>query len=150
MAVVHGSDSAYAKERRKWEAHHTEFGPPGRPYTFTDYPTRMYRVTRKADGTRTHEGQDARDENDRARWESRGFVHGGLQAAYDAADRAETELAKLAAERAYEVSSGKLSEKAAAEVQAHEAAAGARHLPTIPEAPKRRTRGPNKPKPSVQ
>lgn len=148
MAVVYSPESGYAKERRAWEAHHTQFGPPGRPYTFQEYPARMYRVTRKSDGTRTHEGQTATDAEDQRRWESRGFVAGGIEAAYAAADRDDQYIGKLAAERAYDVAHGKLSERAAAEVAAHEAAAGARHLADIPETPVRRKPGP-KPKTEV-
>ena len=139
MAVVHSQDSGYAVERRKFEAHHTEFGPPGRPYTYQEYPMRMYRATREADGGRVCEGQTAGDEHERRNLESRGFVSGGQGAAIAALEAQELEQSKLAAELNYEAKY-RLSPKAAAEVEAAQAAAGARHLPMVPEAPVKRKR----------
>jgi hypothetical protein len=149
MAVVHSPDSEFAKEMRKWEAHHTQYGPPGRPYTYQPYPTRMYKAVRADDGSRTFEAFTANDEHEQRNLESRGFVVGGQQAALDALSAAELEHSKLAAERNWEVAHGRVSEKAAAEVAAHEAAAGARHLPSIPEAPKRRGRKPKAEQPAA-
>ena len=48
----------------------------------------------------------------------------------------------LAAEREYDIQHGRLSEKAIEEVRAVEAAAGAVHVPMIPEGPKKRGRKP--------
>ena len=137
MGVVWTQQSEYAKERRKHEAHHTEFGAPERPYTYTPYPTRMYKCTRVEKGARVFEGITARDEVEQRNLESRGFVAGGQAAALDALERQEFEHAQLAAERNYDVKH-KLSEKAAAEVAEAEAAHGARHLPSVPETPIRR------------
>ena len=144
MGVVFTPESEYAKEMRKWNAHHSEYGPPGRPFVQAEYPWRLYKATRQKDGTRTFDGQTANDAHERRNLESRGFVTGGQQAALDALEAVEREHAILAAEINYEVRHG-LSEKARAEVEAHQEAAGARHLPMIPEAPKKRGRKPKQP-----
>lgn len=137
MGVVHVPDSAYAKEMCKWNAHHSEFGPPGRPYTFQPYPARMYKAARLPDGTRAIvEAQDAGNADEQRRLETRGFVAGGQGAALEALDAQEREYAQLAAERNFEVR--RMSEGARSEVAQAEDEAGARHLPVIPERPKRR------------
>lgn len=143
MPVVHTPESEYAKEMRRWEAHHTQFGSPGRPYTFQAYPTRMYKATRQSDGSRTFEGFTANDEHERRNLESRGFVVGGQQAALDALEAIEKAHAELAAEINYE-QRHKLSEHASAEVeQARHEYGEARHMPVVPETPRpRRTKIP--------
>lgn len=134
MAVVYTPESEYAKEMRKWEALHGQFGPPGRPYTYQPYPTRMYKATRQSSGDRTFEAQTAHSENEQRNLESRGFVAGGQQAALDALTASERSHAELAAEINYDARHG-MGEKARAEVEQAQASAGARHLPMIPEAP---------------
>ena len=145
MGVAHSADSEYVKELQRWEGH-KYFGdlPPGRPYVYREYPTRMYKAGRNAEGkSAIVDAQTANDEHERRNLESRGFVVGGQAAAMEAFEAQEREIATLAAERNYEIAKGRLSEKAAAEVHAHEAAAGARHLAEIPETPiKRRGRKP--------
>ena len=136
MPVVHVPESNFSIEMRKWEAHHTVYGPPGRPYAYAPYPTRMYKVARQADGARTFEAETANDEHEQRNLESRGFVVGGQQAALDAFDAQEQAVAVLAANRAY--NDRNMSEKAQAEIAAAEASAGARHLAEIPEKPKRK------------
>lgn len=151
MAVVHSPDSGYAQEMRKWEANYTQFGPPGRPYSYQSYPTRMYKAGRNAAGrSDIVDAQTANDESERRVLEGRGFVVGGQAAALEALERQEQYEAKLAAEINYEAAH-KLSERAAAEVAAAQAEAGARHLPSIPETPvKRRGRKPNAEKQAAQ
>jgi hypothetical protein len=140
MAVEHGKDSNYAKEMRKWEAHHTEFGPPGRPYVFHDYPVRMYRAFRGAESRLLFESFQAGDDLERRNFESRGF-RAGQAAAFDALQATELEAAKLAAEINFEAR--RMSGTAQIEIERAQAAAGARHLPSIPETPiKRRGRKP--------
>lgn len=136
MPVIHTPDTPYAKEMARHEAIHTKYGAPGRPYQFREYPTRMYLAVRASDGTPTIQGETANDEHERRNLESRGFVHGGQGAAIEALDARETEHGKLAAERAYDVAKGRLSEKAVREVQFVEEAAGAMHVPEIPEGVK--------------
>lgn len=144
MGVVHSQDSGYAEEMRKWESQHTQYGPPGRPYTYQPFPTRMYKAGRNAHGKIVIlDAQTAGDEDEQRNLESRGFMVGGQAAAIEACEQQELEIAKLAAERNYEIAHGKHSEGAIAEVRAAEAAAGARHLAEIPETPiKKRGRKP--------
>ena len=144
MGVVHTVDSAYAQEMRKWEAQHTQYGAPGRPYTFHEYPTRMYKATRLPSGDRTFDAWTANDANERANLESRGFVVGGQQAALDALEAIERSHAELAANREWQIQHGRVGEKAVAEVRAAEEAAGARHLPDLPEAPIKKRGRPSK------
>lgn len=134
MPVVHTPESNYAKEMRRHEAYHTQFGPPGRPYAYRDYPTRMYKAERLPSGDRTFEAQTAEDEHQRRNLESRGFVVGGQQAALDALTAVELEHAKLAAEINYDVRHG-MGDRARAEVDQAQESAGAKHLPMIPEVP---------------
>ncbi len=102
---------------RRHEAHHSKFGSPGRPYQFREFPTMMYRAARNPAGQVVIvEAQTANDEHAQRSLESRGFAHGGQAAALEAVERREQELAELAAV---------------------EDAAGARHLGTVAEAPKR-------------
>ncbi|HEX7936763.1 MAG TPA: hypothetical protein VF573_27330 [Paraburkholderia sp.] len=140
MPVVHTPESEYAKEMRKWEAHHTQYGPPGRPFVFSEYPLRMYKATRQSTGDRTFEAQTANNEHERRNLESRGFVVGGQQAALDALEGVEREHAELAANREWKIRHGRVGEAAVKEVRAAEEEAGARHLPDLPIAPKRRGR----------
>lgn len=138
MGVVHSPDSKYAEEMRRWEALHTQYGPPGRPYEYREYPTQMYKAGRNDAGRSVIlESRRAEDSTERERLERDGFVCGGQQAALDALERSELELAKLAAEINYDAQH-KLSDKARAEVEAAQADAGMRHIGEIPEKPKRK------------
>jgi hypothetical protein len=132
MAVVHTPESEFAKEMRKWEAHHTQYGPPGRPYTYVELPRRLYTATRQADGTRTLEGFTVHTDDELRNMQSRGYCL-TQQDALDALDREHTEHGKLAAELNYEAR--RMSAKAATEIDSAQAAYGAKHLPSMPETP---------------
>ncbi len=135
----------YAKEMRKWEAHHTRFGPPGRPYVFQEFPKRMYKAEWVAGkGIQVADQQRASNRDEEMNLQSRGFYE-GQGAAFAAIEREQTEHGRLAAEREYQIQHSRLSEKAVSEVRAAEEAHGARHLPDVPVAPVRRKPGP-KPK----
>jgi hypothetical protein len=134
MAVVHSPESNFSKEMAKWESGFTQYGEPGRPYTYQPFPTRMYKAYRAKDGSRQFEAATANDEHEQRNLESRDFVVGGQQAALDALEGRELEIAKLAAEGAYE--ERRMSEKAQAEATAVRRASAV-HLGEIPEAPKR-------------
>lgn len=139
MPVEFGSESNYAKEMRRWETHHTKFGPPGRQYTFQEYPKRMYKFKRSDEtgkGIVVDEAFDANDIHEERNFLSRGF-YASSQEAYDAVLKEQTEHGILAAEREYAIKHGRLSESAVKEVRAAEAEAGARHLPDVPEKPRR-------------
>lgn len=134
MAVVHSPESNFSKEMAKWEAGYTQYGEPGRPYTYQPFPTRMYKAYRAKDGSRQFDAATANDEHEQRNLESRDFVVGGQQAALDALDARELEIAQLAAEGAYQEQ--RMSEKARDEATAVRRASAV-HLGEIPEAKKR-------------
>lgn len=127
-----GQGTEYAKEMRKHEALHSPYGPPGRPYTFREYPSMMYKPTRAKDnGDVAFEAQTAEDDRDRERLERSGFIHGGKAAALAALERREFEFAELAANRA--VTDRRMGELARVEAERVDTAT-IQHLPVIPEA----------------
>lgn len=127
--------SEYAKEMRKWESTHTRFGPPGRPYVYQEYPKAMYRAEHQSGkGIVIVDKHTVDDELQERNMHSRGF-YGEPTEAIAAIERQQTEFGTLAAERNFDIAHGRVSEKAAVEVRAHERAHGARHLPAIPETP---------------
>lgn len=133
-SVQLGKDSAYAQEIRKHEANYTQYGPPGRPYVFREYPTMMYRATRPRAGgvDPDFEGREAADDRDREMLERQGFAHGGKGAALAKLEATEFEIAELAANRA--LNDRRLSEQARAEADAVDKAAGIQHVAAVPEA----------------
>lgn len=140
MPVEYSRESGYAKEMLKWEQHAGVWGVnPGHPYEYREYPMRLYKAARNAEGKMDlGEGRTAENDAERSLLEGQGFVAGGPAEAVAALEREEQYIAKLAAEREWEIQHGRLSDKAVAEVRAEEAAAGSRHLGEIPDAPKRR------------
>ena len=144
MPVEWGQESEYSKEMRKWNAQHSAFGPPGRPYVYQEFPVRMYQVGRNPSGqTVILDQQTADTEVEMRNFQSRNF-HPGVAAAFAALEEAEFEQATLAAERNYDERT--MSEQAQAEAQAANAAAGARHLASVPETPIVRKRPVGRPK----
>jgi hypothetical protein len=144
-SIVIPQTSEYAKERVRHEAHYTQYGPPGKPFVYQEFPKRLYKATRGENGV-TLDGFTVANDEEQGRMASRGYCL-SQQEALDAERKEHLEVGKLAAEREWEIHHGRISPKAAAEVRAAEEAHGARHLPSVPETPiKRRTRGPNKPK----
>lgn len=130
--VTLSQNSPYAQELCKWEAHYTQYGPPGRPYEYHPYPTRMYKATRPSQGGVAFEGQDAENDAERARLERDGYIYGGQAAALAALERRETEIAELAANRAF--NDRRMSDKAQAEAAATDDTT-IRHLAEIPRTP---------------
>lgn len=146
-SIAIGPDSAYAKEMRKWESEHTRYGKPGRPYPYKpgdegyEFPRRLYKAVRRTDGPGIeYEGFTVNNEDESRNMQSRGYCL-SQPLALEALEAEQLEHGKLAAERNYEVAYGRISEKAAAEVRAAEAAYGARHLPMVPETPVKRKPG---------
>jgi hypothetical protein len=136
MGVMWSQDSEYAKERRKWETTHTEFGPPGRAAVFTEFPLMIYRATRPPNGGKDpilehHIVNDAQEEQN---MRSRGFVR-GPDHAVQMLEQQERELATAAAERAYQ--DKRMSEKAQAEAATVDDSTIS-HVGAIPETPIRR------------
>jgi len=153
MLGFHGSivipqNTPYAEEMRKHEAHFTQFGAPGKPYVFQEFPKRLYKALRLETGGIGYEGFTVNDETEQRNMQSRGFSL-SQALAFEALEREQAEHGKLAAERNWEIAHGRVSPKAADEVRAAEAEHGARHLPVVAEQPVRRRRGPNKPKVAV-
>lgn len=134
MPVIHAPETAYAQEMRKWEAQYTQYGPPGRPYVYAEFPKLLYKGTRQSDGTRTLEHVKVHTDDEQRNMQSRGFCL-TQELALDALDREHTEHGILAAELNFEAR--RMSAKAAAEIDAAQQAHGARHLPTMPEGKKR-------------
>jgi hypothetical protein len=131
MGVVFTTDSLYAREMRKWEATHTQFGAPGRPYTFMEYPKRLYKAERTDRGIQITESHDVPDADTERNLLSRGF-HFGQDKAIAAIEAEQTTLGALAAEREWQIQHGRLSDAAVREIRAAEAEHGATHLPDVP------------------
>ena len=129
-AIAIGPGTEYAKEITRWEAHHTQYGPPGRPYVFREYPAMLYKASRDAQGRLSFESREVGDASERERAERVGFVFGGQAVALERLERQEFEIAELAANRAY--NDRKLSPEAQAEAEAVDLSTG-RHLAEIPE-----------------
>ena len=132
--IVHVPESAWALEATKWEAQGSTMGPGLRPYVKRDYPMMLHKAwQRPSGGIDILDTQIVDDEDHRTRLEANGYRATPLEA-IDALVSQQAEFAKLAAEREFE-KTYRLSARAAAEVALAEDAAGAQHLPTIPETP---------------
>ena len=132
--------SKYAHEMRKWEAHPTKYGAPGRPFKQMEYPKMLYKcefVIGK--GIQKGDNFIVNDATEEANMNSRGYLP--LQVSYDAALKTMTEHGKLAAEREYMIVHGHHSEAAIKEIRAAEEAFGSAHMPDMPEKPIRRKAG---------
>ena len=100
-ALLWTEASAYARERRKWEATHTQYGPGERPFEFKEYPLMVYKAVRPSSGGPPRlEHEIAADANREAYWLSRGYVR-GPDKAVEALEAQERSIAELAANRAY-------------------------------------------------
>lgn len=138
LQVAQGS--AYAREVCKHEALYTQYGAPGRPYQFYEYPTMMYRPSQpKQGGPLEFEGQEACGEHERETFERAGFVHGGKAAAQAHFYAMQSEIGELAANRNF--SDRKMSPEAQAEAARIDESTVS-HLPAIEAAhPKSGRRG---------
>jgi hypothetical protein len=133
VSVVHVPDSAWAKEATKWEAQGSTMGPGLRPYVKRDWPSWVYRAGQLPKGGIDIVDSQAIDEHQYDGFRANGYRLEPLEA-IDAFKAQQLEFAKLAAERTWETKH-RLSPHAVEEVQAAEEAAGAQHLPTMPETP---------------
>ena len=139
MPVEHGTASRYAQEMRRWNAHHSEFGPPGKPYVFQEWPKMVFRAERVDGVVKIVETKQVGNEDEELKERGKGFRF-RQEDALDLIRDEQFVHGTLAAEREYDIQHGRLSEKAIAEVRAVEAEAGAVHVPMIPEGPKKRGR----------
>jgi hypothetical protein len=135
MAILRDPDSRESKERVKWEAQHTAFGPGQRPYVKHDYPMMLHKAGRPSGGMGGPviiEHQEVGSERERDSYHSQGFRATPLEAlaVWDAQDK---EFAGLAAELNYDAKN-KHGELARAEIAAAQAAAPD-HLPSMPVTP---------------
>lgn len=136
MAILRDPDSNEAKERVKWEAQYTAFGPGARPYVKREYPMLLHRAGRPSGGMGAPiivEHQEVGSEREAEQYRSRGFRPTPLEA-LDVWDKQQHEFAELAAERNYEVAHGRHNERAQGEIAQAEAVA-VDHLPSMPVTP---------------
>jgi hypothetical protein len=135
MGLEWSKDSEYAKERRKWESQHTEFGPPGRPYVHQVYPAMLYKAVRPSTGGPPRWEQEiARDEGHERYLQDRGYVR-GPDKALERLEASEREIATLAAERAHV--ERRMSPQAQAEARAVDEST-IEHVPVIEQQPIRK------------
>lgn len=134
--ILHPTGSPESKERIKWEAQHSAYGPPGRPYVKRDYPMMLHLAGRPdcgmgPDAILEQEIVDAPGSQEEF-LRARGFRETPADAlAHFKAQQ--TEFAALAANLEYQ-KKNQLSPKAAAEVEAAQDAHPT-HLPMVPETP---------------
>lgn len=133
--VMHSPSSNYAKERVKWEAHHTNLGAPQRPYVKREYPMMIFLGGRPDGGL----GADTviayetiGSEREYEHWRQRGYRPSPNEA-IEAYKAQELEYAQLNANLEHQ-KKHTLSERAAAEVTAAQDAVTG-HLPMVPETP---------------
>ena len=140
MSVIVAPGTKYADEVLKHEFDDFRLGnDKGKrgPRVFKEYPKMLYKAGRNDVGKveiLTH--HVVNDADEQRNMESRGFCD-GQQAALDAFSVEAKDLAKLAANRAYQERT--MSDAARAEAQAYEASSDD-HVAEIPEAPKRKRR----------
>lgn len=149
MAVLHSPENAESKERVKWEAQMSAFGPGLRPYEYRPYPMMMHLAGPPSGGMGAITIVDCvtvGSDMEAAVYHQRGFRPTPLEA-LDAYEAQQLEFAKLAAEQNHDVKH-KLSAKAGAEVLAAQNAYPG-HLPSVPETPIKKNRG-RKPKAHAQ
>lgn len=143
-AVTLSPQTEYAKEVCKWEAQHTQYGPPGRPYQYHPYPTMLYKASRDGMGVLSFDSRIAHDDAERAIAEGQGYVWGGQAAALEALERQQFAAAEAEAEINYEIR--RMGEKARAEANAH-LESTANHISEIPVTPIKRRGRPKKAEP---
>lgn len=129
--------SGYAKEMRKWESQHTQYGPPGRPYpppgVSTEYPRAMFKAGHpegRPGKIEILEHRDAHGDMDRQLFERDGFRI-TQEEAIEVQKGYDRLMAEEAAMRAHRDKN--MSDRAKAEADAADAAS-ASHLPEIPRA----------------
>lgn len=137
MGVLHSPESAFAQERVKWEAQHTEMGPGQRPYLKREYPMMLHLAGRPANGlgaAEIIETVEVGSEREADLYRSRGFRPTPLEA-LDVWNGQQFEIAELAAERNFD--ERRMSARARQEAETANAHA-VDHLASVPETPIRR------------
>lgn len=136
IGVLHSPESPTARLNWPWDHYEDETNPIDgqkglRKRGHQPYPAAMYKLTNR--NPLRFDYEEANDDSERERAEARGFVYGGQGMAVDAYDKQQTEIAELAANRAY--SDRKMSPEAQREAADMDENV-ARHLPVIPELPR--------------
>ncbi len=135
MGILHSQEGSYSKERCRWEAGPTEFGPGLKPFVQQDYPKMLSRAGRTTKGVPVIvDHQIAESDVMEANLLSRGF-RVGEDAALELLHAEDREHAKLAANRAY--TDRAMSPRAQAEAAAIDDQT-IDHLPVIPPTPVRK------------
>jgi hypothetical protein len=134
-SIILPQSTPYAQEMAKWEPFPSKWGAAGRPYVFREFPKMLYKASQGAEMTTI----TVNDPDEQRREEAKGFA-ATQERALELMNREHREHATLAAERNFEIAKGRISERAGAEVRQAEAEHGARHLPEVPEKPRRKRR----------
>jgi hypothetical protein len=141
MAILHNPDSGYSKERRKWEALHSDVGPGERPYVYREFPKMVFRAGRPDGGNlKIVETLIADSDLTERNLLSRGFFP-SQQAALEASHAADRAVATAAAELNADLR--RVGEQARTEAEAAIRDADG-HLGEIPRTPVRRPGRPRK------
>lgn len=145
MGIQHSQASAFVKEMQKWESRpvmigdtmimpipHDQGGRMNHP--FEEYPKMLYRAEAFDGGPKINDSCIVKDESEERLQLGRGYSV-SQEAAIDRVRAGQTELATLAANRAF--SDARMSPKARAEAAEVDETTVA-HLPAIPETPIRK------------
>lgn len=135
MAILRDPDSREAKERVKFEAQYTAFGPGQRPYVKRDYPMLLHKAGRPSGGMGAAiivEHQEVGSEQEADVYRSRGFRPTPLEA-LDVWDSQQKEAATLSAEMNWEARN-RHSDRARAEIETAQAMTED-HLASMPVTP---------------
>lgn len=145
MSIYYAPNTPMGKELWKWDHSVNEQHPDDRtirgmrPAVFQEFPKMVYRGSAHG-GSKTQDYRLALTADHERQLRAEGFTASPLEAV-SSAERQQTEIAKLAAERHYH--ERHMSEPARREVEAHEAETS-EHLPVIPETPITRRGRPRK------
>lgn len=135
MGILIAPDSNESKERVKWEAQHTPWGPGLRPYIKREYPMMLHLAGPPEGGLgaiRIIEQVTVESPEASGPYVSRGFRATPLEA-LEAYEGQQLEFARLAANLDYQKRT--LSPRATAEVEQAQEAHGDGHLPSVPVTP---------------
>lgn len=134
-SIAISPSSGYAKEMRKYEAHHSKYGPGERPYKFHEFPKMLYKGVQGGTCEHVTVGND----DEQRTYEAKGYA-ATQERALELLERDVRDAGTASAERNFEIEKGRISPRAAAEVRAAEAEHGAKHLPEVAEKPRRKRR----------
>jgi len=128
--------SGFAVEMRKWEAGYTQYGPPGRPYVYAEYPRELY-LAGHPEGRPGKivitDSRQVQSDEERTALEGAGYRASQVEALVAQQDR-DREMARAAAESNYD--DRRMSDRAREERElVEDATAG--HVAEVPRTPVR-------------